>query len=57
MESFWAILKSEMYYLNRFDTYDELDNAVDEYIYYYNFEWLQQKLNCMSPMEFRNTLI
>ena len=36
MEAFWGMLKSEMYYLKKFHTYDELKEAVCDYIDYYN---------------------
>ncbi len=36
MEAFWGMMKSEMYYLKRFNSYDQLEAAVREYIEYYN---------------------
>ena len=56
MESFWGMMKSEMYYLNKFDTYEELEAAVIEYIEYYNNHRYQKRLNCMAPLEYRNYL-
>lgn len=53
MESFWGALKSERYYLNTYHTYNELKRDVDDYIHFYNYERLQEKLNGLSPMEFR----
>jgi len=32
MEVFWGILKSEMYYLQKFQDYQTLKEAIDEYI-------------------------
>jgi len=32
MEEFWGIIKSEMYYLEKFHTYEEFQKAIDEYI-------------------------
>lgn len=52
MEGFWGILKSEMYYLHRFDNYDELLEAITTYIDFYNHERYQKNLGCMTPMEF-----
>ena len=57
MEAFWGILKSEMYYLKKFNSYDELEAAVVEYIDYYNNYRYQKKLNCMTPLEYRHCLI
>lgn len=36
MEAFWGMLKSEMYYLKKFNSYEELEVAIIEYIDYYN---------------------
>lgn len=56
MEAFWGMLKSEMYYLNKFNTYEELEAAVNEYIDYYNSHRYQKRLNCMTPLEYRQCL-
>ena len=56
MEGFWGIVKSEMYYLSKFDTYDELKAAIDEFIYFYNTERLQAGIGGMSPIEYRESL-
>jgi len=53
MESFWGTLKSEKYYLHRYQTFDALKKDIDDYIHFYNYERLQKKLNCLSPMEAR----
>ena len=52
MESFWGMLKSEMYYLRRFTDRDELIHAIENYIYFYNHARFQKRLHCMTPMEF-----
>lgn len=57
MEGFWGTLKSEMYYLKKFQTYDELELAIDEYIHFYNHERYQAKLNGLAPIEFRNQAV
>jgi transposase InsO family protein len=36
MEAFWGTLKTEMYYIKNFNSYYELEEAVIEYIDYYN---------------------
>jgi len=53
MEGFWGILKCEKYYLHKYSAYEDLSNAIDEYIRFYNTKRLQKKLNSLSPMEFR----
>ena len=42
MEVFWGILKSEMYYLQKFHTYEQLEKAIDEYIEFYNTKRIQK---------------
>ena len=56
MEGFWGIIKTEMYYLNKFETYEELEKAISEYIYFYNYKRYQKRLNCMTPMEYHEFL-
>lgn len=53
MEAFWGTLKCEKYYLHRYNTFEQLKKDIDAYIYFYNNERLQEKLNGLSPMEFR----
>lgn len=53
MEGFWGILKCEMYYLNDFETYEELVTAVEQFIDYYNHQRRQHKLNYLPPASYR----
>lgn len=53
MEGFWGSLKSESYYLKKFETYEELEVNIKEYINFYNTKRLQKKLNSLSPLEYR----
>jgi len=53
IEGFWGIIKSEMYYLRKFDNFDELKLAIDNYIEFYNNKRLQKKLKGLSPIEYR----
>lgn len=57
MEAFWGMMKSEMYYLRKFNSYAELETAITEYIDYYNNRRYQKRLKCMSPMEYRQCLL
>lgn len=54
MEGFLGILKAEMYYLQQFHTFEELQQAIDEYILFYNTRRLQSKLKGLAPIDFRN---
>ena len=53
MESFFGILKSECFYGKKFNTIDELEQSVKEYIHYYNHERIKVKLKGLSPVEYR----
>lgn len=56
MEGFWGILKCEMYYLNHFETYEELVRAVVQFIHYYNTQRRQHRLDCQTPASYRSLL-
>jgi putative transposase len=53
MESFWGALKCEKYYLHKYETFEELLKAIEEYIYFYNNERYQERLNGLSPLEYK----
>ncbi|WP_432402260.1 transposase [Wukongibacter sp. M2B1] len=54
MEAFWGMLKSEMYHLNKFDTYEELEQSIDKYIYFYNNRRYQKRLKSMTQSNIVN---
>jgi len=53
MESFFGILKSEYFHLNKFATYEELKAGLEEYIHYYNHDRIKLKLGGLSPVQYR----
>lgn len=53
MESFFAVLKTEYFYLNKFTTVEELQDGLVEYIQYYNDDRIKLKLNGLSPVQYR----
>ena len=57
MEAFWGIIKSEMYYLQRFYDYESLKMAIDNYINFYNNGRYQYKLDGLAPFEYRESLL
>lgn len=57
IEGFWGIIKSEMYYLNKFNSFEELNLAIDNYMKFYNEKRLQKKLNGLAPLEYRSQAI
>lgn len=57
IESFFSHFKTEMLYLSKCKTEDELLQAIDQYMYFYNHQRFQKRLNQCSPVEFRKTLV
>jgi putative transposase len=53
MESFFAVLKSEFFYLNQFRSVDELQAGIRKYIRYYNHDRIKMKLKGLSPVQYR----
>ncbi|NOJ76751.1 IS3 family transposase, partial [Empedobacter stercoris] len=53
IENFFGILKSELFYLQKFNSIDELKKEIKQYIYYYNNERIKSNLNKMSPIQYR----
>lgn len=53
MENFFGLLKQEMYYGNTYYSFDELKNAIEKYIKYYNERRIKEKLGWLSPVQFR----
>ena len=53
MESFFAVLKSEFFYLNKFSNVDELQLGLTKYIHYYNHDRIKMKLKGLSPVQYR----
>lgn len=54
MEGFFGSLKTEMFYGKKFSSIDELKNRIKAYIEFYNNNRFQKRLNCSSPIEYRN---
>ncbi|WP_410258468.1 transposase [Bacillus cereus] len=53
VESFWGTLKCEKYYLHKYETFEALQQAINDYIQFYNNERYQERLNGLSPLEYR----
>lgn len=52
MENFFGQLKQEMYYGTIYTSFEEIKQAIDKYIYYYNHKRIKSKLGC-SPVTYR----
>ncbi|OAK72130.1 integrase [Lederbergia galactosidilytica] len=53
MENFFGLMKQEMYYGVVYESFEELEQAVEAYIHYYNHKRIKAKLAGMSPVEYR----
>lgn len=56
-ESFFGTLKSELYHLQKWQSVEQLEKAIDKYIYYYNHERIKLKLKGLSPVQYRTQAI
>jgi len=55
VECFFSHLKSELVYIRKFSSEDEMQRGIEEYIRFYNNERIQQKLNNRSPISFKES--
>lgn len=53
MESFFGIMKTELLYLQKFDSIEQFERELRKYIIYYNNKRIKLKLNGMSPVNYR----
>lgn len=53
MESFFSILKSELFYMKKFDSISTLKREIIKFIRYYNNDRIKLKLNGLSPVNYR----
>ena len=53
MENFFGTIKSELFYLNEYESTEKLKNDIKDYISYYNEKRIKLNLNGMSPTEYR----
>jgi transposase InsO family protein len=57
MENFFGIMKQEMYYGQVYNSFNELKEAIDKYIRYYNEKRIKASLGYRSPMEYRQYML
>lgn len=53
MENFFGLLKSELLYLQDFESMDHFQQELERYIHYYNHKRIKTKLKGMSPIQYR----
>ena len=56
IESFFSHLKTEKLYLNQCNSERKIHQAIEEYIYFYNYQRFQAKLKQRAPIEYRHAL-
>lgn len=57
IENFFGILKSELFYLKKFNSIDHFKEELVEYIRFYNNERIKINLKGMSPVQYRKTFL
>lgn len=53
IENFFGIIKSELFYLNKYNSIEDLKKDIKEYITYYNNDRIKLNLKGMSPVKYR----
>ena len=53
MENFFGLLKSELFYFEKFKSIEDFREKLDEYIDYYNTRSIKLKLKGLSTVEYR----
>lgn len=53
MENFFGLLKSELLYLQEFESMEHFKRELEKYIYYYNHKRIKAKLKGLSPVQYR----
>ncbi len=53
MENFFGLLKSELLYLQKFESVEHFKKELVEYIEWYNTKRTKSKLKGLSPVEYR----
>lgn len=53
IESFFGVLKSELLYLQKFDSLEHFQKELEIYLDYYNNQRIKTHLNGMSPVQYR----
>lgn len=53
MESFFGVMKTELFYLEKYDSVAQAKRALAQYVHYYNHDRIKMKLGGLSPVEYR----
>lgn len=53
IENFFGLLKSELLYLQEFESMEHFKKELEQYIEYYNHKRIKAKLKGLSPVQYR----
>jgi len=53
IENFFGIIKSELFYIEKFNSINQLKKEIIKYINYYNNDRIKLNLKGMSPVKYR----
>ncbi|WP_342598154.1 IS3 family transposase [Psychrobacillus sp. FSL H8-0483] len=57
IENFFGLLKSELLYLQEFESMAHFEQELKDYIHYYNHKRMKEKLKDLSPVEYRTKVL
>jgi transposase InsO family protein len=57
IENFFGLLKSELLYLQEFESIEHFEQELEAYIDYYNHKRMKAKLKDLSPVEYRTQIL
>lgn len=57
IENFLGLLKSELVYLQEFESIAHFEKELEEYLEYYNQKRMKAKLKDLSPVEYRTQIL
>ncbi len=57
IENFFGLLKSELLYLQEFESMAHFEQELNDYIYYYNHKRMKEKLKDLSRVEYRTQVL
>ena len=53
MENFFGLMKNELLYRNHYDSVEEFEKELKQYIWWYNNKRIKLRLKGMSPVQYR----
>ena len=53
MENFFGLMKSELLYLQKWESVEQFEKALRAYIHYYNHDRIKLRLKGKSPVQYR----